>query len=636
MIENDVRIIEWKKQSNVKAQKITLDFWGELVYLFSTKDDTFSDLFQNKILDTLLDKIGSKNPYKDFSRWLELLNAFLESWDTDKKLQLNALVWLYDGKSFHFSTIWEASAYLWNIRWNLVEVSDKDDYAKTFHFISSGDVWEWETLILSSIRLLSILSKDDIEDGLGTKYIRSTWENIEHILHIENIDDSVACISMRVWISSVAQRDSRILQAISYYFYKSFDNSLSKKLLGYVYHVRDSILRKQKHTVQIIFGLWMLLSIFVIYNFISGVFTIASKSQNVVELQDSLLEARDFFDSASQNINNLDAYELYYNEADIRLSALEEKNVFVEDVQQLRENMLHLESQVNFTQTFEPTWDYVHHIFSDERDVVQLVRTDSWRLYAVHERSVTWPIIRSEVAENYVYNALSANDRFIDATTVWNEIIIQTEAWNVISFWTNNRFSIVNVTRQDTWFRSPLVRSFNQNLYTISEDRTQLYMHRRSWSNYNEWIPYLSDDDVATIWSIQSIGIDGWIYLLKDDWMFLKFFREPYRVQSLTLNRLPRNYIPLVTDPSNRVDMIASASYRHVYVLIGTRLFVFEPNSRRPTDTQSLRFMWQIESQTSDIQAFYIVSDGDVFLADSRGVYRVWFDIEDFWVRIRQ
>jgi hypothetical protein len=112
--------------------------------------------------------------------------------------------------------------------------------------------------------------------------------------------------------------------------------------------------------------------------------------------------------------------------------------------------------------------------------------------------------------------------------------------------------------------------------------------------------------------------------------MFLKFFRTPYRVERLTLNRLPRNYIPLVTDASHRVDMIASASYRHVYVLIGTRVFVFEPNTRRPTDTKSLRFMGQIESQTSDIQAFYVVSDGDVFFADSRGIYRVRFDIEDF------
>jgi len=55
-----------------------------------------------------------------------------------------------------------------------------------------------------------------------------------------------------------------------------------------------------------------------------------------------------------------------------------------------------------------------------------------------------------------------------------------------------------------------------------------------------------------------------------------------------------------------------------------------EPNSRNSNDTKSLRFMGQIESQTRDIQAFYVVSDGDVFFADNRGVYRVRFDIEDF------
>ena len=607
------------------------------MYLFSTSDEAFIDLFHNKILDTFLDKIGSKNPYKDFSRWLETLNAFLESWDNHKDIKLQALIWLYDGKSFHFSTVWSASVLLWNIRWNIIEISDKDDTPKSFNFISSGDVGSWETLILSNIRLLNILSKDDIEDGLGTKYIRSSGENIEHIIHLEKVTESVACISFRVWLNEVSSGESLLMQNIPYYFFKIFDNSVTKKILWYLYHVRDLILKKQKHTVQIIFWLGMILSIFVVYIFISSIFSIASKSQDISTLQDTLFEAREFIDSASQNINNIDMYEMYMDEADTRLIELESRSVFAEDTETLRQDMIILEGQVNGVQAFEPSWDFVYHTFSEPRDVVKLVRTDSGRLYAVHERSITWPIIRWESAETFVYNALSSSDSFIDATNVWNEIMIKTLQGKVISFGTNNRFNVVNVTGQDTWFKSPLIRSFNQNLYSISEDRTQLYMHRKSWGNFLEGTPYLEDDDVETIWAIRSIGIDGWIYILKDDGMFLKLFRSPsYRIQSLTLNRLPRNYIPLVTDPSNKVDMIASASYRHVYVLIGTRLFVFEPNTNRPTDTQSLRFMGQIESQPSDVEAFYIVSDGDVFLADSRGVYRVWFDIEDFWVRIRQ
>ncbi|MCH8518843.1 hypothetical protein LAT59_03730 [Candidatus Gracilibacteria bacterium] len=636
MLESDIRIIEGSVETHTKAQKVSLDSGGELFYLYSTSDGTFSDLFHNKLLDTFLDKITTKNTYKDFSRGLESLNAFLTGWSQDDSLSLHALIGLFDGKSFYFSTVGNASALLGNVRGNIVEISDKDDTPKNFHFISSGDIGQGETLILSNIRLLDVLSKDDIEDGLGTKYIQSSGENIEHIVHLEKIEKSVACISLRVGMISQESKDSYILQYASYFFYKTFDNSVTKKILGYLYHVRDGILKKQKHTVQIIFGLGMILSIFVLYLFISSLFSLASKTQDVSSLQDTLFEAREFLDSASQNINNIDAYEMYMSETEVRVEELEAKNVFAEDVDMLRRDMIILEGQVNGVQAFDPSGELLYHVFSEEREVIKLLRTDSGRIYAVHDRSISGPIVRGETAENFVYNALSSSDSFIDATNVGNEIIIQTQEGKVVSFGTNNRFNVVNVTGQDTWFRSSLIRSFNQNIYTLSENRRQLYMHRRSGTNYLEGTPYLNEDDVATLGGIRSLGIDGGIYILQDDGMFLKLFRSPsYRIESLTLNRLPRNYIPLVTDPDLKVDMSASASYRHVYVLVGNRVFVFEPNSNRPADTKSLRFMGQIESRSSDIEAFHVVSDGDVFFADRRGIYRVRFDIEDFGVVIR-
>ena len=87
----------------------------------------------------------------------------------------------------------------------------------------------------------------------------------------------------------------------------------------------------------------MLLSIIVLYIFISSLFSLASKTQDVTILQDKLVEARDFLDTASQNINNIDAYEMYMSEVELRVSELEEKNVFTEDVEKLRTDMIILE-----------------------------------------------------------------------------------------------------------------------------------------------------------------------------------------------------------------------------------------------------------------------------------------------------
>lgn len=85
MLESDIRIIEGSEESYVKAQKVSLDFGGELLYLYSSEDKNFSDLLQTKILDCFLDKLQQKSAYKDFSRGLESLNAFLASWEIEKK-----------------------------------------------------------------------------------------------------------------------------------------------------------------------------------------------------------------------------------------------------------------------------------------------------------------------------------------------------------------------------------------------------------------------------------------------------------------------------------------------------------------------------------------------------------------------
>jgi len=138
----------------------------------------------------------------------------------------------------------------------------------------------------------------------------------------------------------------------------------------------------------------MLLSIFVVYLFVSSIFSIASNTQDVNTLQDTLLEAREFLDSASQNINNIDAYEMYLQELEVRLKELERRGVFAEDTRNLRRDMMILEAQVNGVQSYEPVGDLVYHSFSEEREVVKLVRTDSGKLYAVHERSITGPIVR--------------------------------------------------------------------------------------------------------------------------------------------------------------------------------------------------------------------------------------------------
>jgi len=48
----------------------------------------------------------------------------------------------------------------------VIEITDKSDISKDFSFISSGEVADGESLIMSNTRLYDVLSSDDIKDAL--------------------------------------------------------------------------------------------------------------------------------------------------------------------------------------------------------------------------------------------------------------------------------------------------------------------------------------------------------------------------------------------------------------------------------------------------------------------------------------
>lgn len=634
MIETDIELIHLWHKNIIKAQNINLDTGLELIFLFSCIDEKFSELFERKILDVSLDNIWTKNTYKDFSSCLEELNNFLNSWGKNlDELKLDSLIWVYDGKSFHFSHIWHASVILGNLRGNIIEITDKKEKLKDFSFISSGDIAQGETLILSTERLLDILAKDDIADGLGTKYLRTCSENISHIILQEQHEANIACVSLRKKYKDEWKNWPSTLQKCWYVCMKALDNDIVKKILGYIYHLRDTILQKQKHTVQIIFWLGMILSVVVIYLFVSTFFQMLSKTQDVSIYEEKLLQVQASVQKASQSTNDIDTYLVYIEEAEKLLAEVEAVKLFESDSNKLRLDISVLENQVNGIQSFIPDENTIQQTFPEKQTIIKLVWS-SRKVYAVIKKWIIWPLSLWENPETFLFPWLSENETFIDATEVGNDIILQTSAGKVVAFSGGKRFSIVNVSGQDTWFESPLIQSYNQNLYVLSKNRDQIYMHKKQGNVYQAGIPYLSEQDSQSLKdSIKWIAIDGGIYILKNDGTMLKFFKNPdYRLESLVLNRLPRNYKNLI-ETSDTVDISVTTQY--VYIHIWKSIFVFQPNTNRVTDVKSLKFIGQIQSQKSDIQAFYINNDGDISLADENGVYRVKFDIEDFGLVIR-
>jgi hypothetical protein len=68
----------------------------------------------------------------------------------------------------------------------------------------------------------------------------------------------------------------------------------------------------------------------------------------------------------------------------------------------------------------------------------------------------------------------------------------------------------------------------------------------------------------------------------------VKFFSSPYRLESLTLNKLPKNYD---VEDGSRIELKASNKLNYVYLLLNNKIFIFKPNTNSWMDTRDLTYI---------------------------------------------
>jgi hypothetical protein len=80
---------------------------------------------------------------------------------------------------------------------------------------------------------------------------------------------------------------------------------------------------------------------------------------------------------------------------------------------------------------------------------------------------------------------------------------------------------------------------------------------------------------------------------LKNDLSLLKLFTAPkYELETITLNKLPKNYKSM--SPSNST-IITRDDLNYIYIYVNNTIFVFNPSSKRYQDVKSLTYIGQIE-----------------------------------------
>lgn len=618
--------------SNISISKhLQIDSDLNCFITIDAKEHRIVDLLLNKSIDSVLSvihKSNKKDIYNDFSFLLDDINSFLKKLSEDSEEDINMIIWVLHKKTFYFSKIWQASAYLIQ-KDNVVEISDFLEKDTHFSYVSNGNISIGEYIVLSNIRLFDYLTVSDLLDWARSGDIWLLEENIKSIISGENTDLSIDFTMFK--FGDLIQNREELedkLAGVKNTFYKLWDQKIIKRMLAYYSLGLDKLNKQNKVIKSSIFFLGILVSFGLLYIIIHSV--ISTSYDNVANSEDKtkLIEARDYISLASENLNNPEIYDLNLNKAKVLLEEVKLEWKFLKDIEELEWSMSIINKQFNGVEVFESS--STNQLYNlKEWDKIIKILGNANKLYLVWENYIRWPLLPWSDLENQVFDDIWEN-KFIDSSFGNNSIFSITWDYKVVEF-LNWNYKFVDTVSQEKWEKSKIIESYNGNIYLLSDDSKQIMKHKPMSDGYTPGEGFLKNEDAKK--NIYDIAIDWWIYILNDDLTILKAFWVPYRLESIIINKLPNNYD--LEDRSSNIEIIARNDLNYVYIFMNNKLWILEPNSRSYKDVKNLTYLGQIEWKNEKIENLYVKQDWEIIIQNKTGIYKLNFDVTDGKVFVR-
>lgn len=489
MFEINSKKTDLWKQNICKTKNISLNKNLDCFIVINSNDEKFIDLTIRNILDYIIDKISIENTYKEFSIALENINSFIKTWRLDSKndIKIDIFIWILNKDNFMFSNMWECSCYLIKEDNEVIELINKKDNKKEFSFISNWELKENEIIFVSNNRVLDYLSNNDLIDWLNHKRdLESFNENIDNILKKEIVDENICYTSLKynpiVYSEEIIEyKRSNFLTKTKLFIKKLKEHKNSKKLKNIIESNKTKIKAKYNNSPKkiknIIIILWIIISIILMYKILFNVVNISTQNSQKEEAITELQQAKQYVQIASENVINTEIFETNIEEAQNIIESIKNQNLFLDDINKLNEDISILKKQFNKIEVFSNQEDYLVYSWELE-DSVKIVKANQ-KPYIISKKWVIWPILPSVEAKTYSFNSLETNEYFVDATTIWDDIILLTNYSKIVRFTSNWYFEFSDVSNQTTWEKSKEIESYGQNIYLLWKEDNQIFKHTK-------------------------------------------------------------------------------------------------------------------------------------------------------------
>lgn len=637
MFDISSKNIDLWKQNSYKWKHIILEKDLDCFILISCTDLSFLDLLFNNILDFIIDKITINNPYQEFSIALENINWFINTWNRNvkKTIKLDIFIWILHNDNFLFSNIWNSSCYLVKPDNEIIELTGKSDIKeekKEFSFISNWELKNDEIILMSNVRIYDFLTESDIIDWIiEDKSLEFFNKNIVDILRQEILKENIIISSITYKDLNSPIKKEKIINIKEKFGTQIKRSDTYNKLWNKVEEIKEKIKKSSKSIKNIIFVLWITISLIFIYNILSSIIWASTESNIKITAIQKLEDAKGYIRVASDNIQNEDLFETNIKNAEKIIAETKEQKILLDSVDKITEDINILKKQFNRIESFDDSNSEIIYKWDLEKSV-KIIKANN-KIYIIEKKWILWPILPNSEPKYYSFDLLETSENFIDAVEIWGKIVLLTNTSKIVNFTSNWHFAYSDVIWQTTWEKAKEIKSYWQNIYLLWEADNQIIKHSISWTNFTQASTYLKKEDLAQIWEVLSIAIDWWFYILKKDLTIVKFFATPkYRLEKIMLNKLPKNYN---LDPNSKVYLQSRNNLNYVYLLMNNKIWVFKTNTKNFSDTKSLTYVWQIEWNNTTIKDFLINYDWEIEILNKNWIYKVNFEVSNDKLLIR-
>ncbi|USN58143.1 MAG: hypothetical protein H6767_07575 [Candidatus Peribacteria bacterium] len=139
--------------------------------------------------------------------------------------------------------------------------------------------------------------------------------------------------------------------------FRMLDNAIVKRAIAWWMMAVDKMIAQKKYVKNAAFVGGIIVSFILLYVIISGVIAKTVDNRETINSKELIVEARQYIKLAGDNTGNPDMFDVNIKKAEELVSDLKDKNIFLDDVQRLLDDITVMKKQFNGVESFDETVD---------------------------------------------------------------------------------------------------------------------------------------------------------------------------------------------------------------------------------------------------------------------------------------